>query len=44
MDRILAASGLLIKLPVPVIIVTMLELIMRINAEVIVARPLKDGE
>jgi len=44
MDRILVATGLLIKLLVPVIIVTMLELIMRINAEATVARPLKDGK
>ena len=44
MDRTLAATGLLIKQLVPVITVTMLELIMRINAEVTVARLLKDGE
>ena len=44
MDRILAATGLLIKHPVPVITVTMLELITRINAEVTVARLLKDGK
>ena len=44
MDRTLAATGLLIRQLVPVITVTMLELIMRINAEVTVARLLKDGE
>lgn len=44
MDKVWAAIGLLTKHPVLVVTVTMLELTMRRNVEVTVARLLNDGE